>query len=426
MAASDSGGGANAASLTFAHLSDIHFAGYAPGAVFDLDSDQRRELVYDLENVVEKSGPLDALLIGGDIAGTGQEHEYKTAADWIAELCAKFDVQIERVYCVPGNHDVDWNVINGDPVIRTLQEDLLACRVDQFNSRLERLVSQGPHRALLLSGLDAYNEFAARYGCSFDLTEHRWEQVLPLGDLRLQIFGLASAIVAGPSDVQEPEHSLLALGPQGVIGRFKDTFTIVLCHHPPAWLRDRASVERYLQRGHLQLYGHDHSFNVARSGAGVRVDAGAVHPARSEAKWEPSYNVIKLAVDEASKSVVNLDIYPRRLKEDGKFGPVDAVEVMQRHSVSTAFEAEEGETVITDEEAESVQEAPELTSVDERKVAQLFVSLSPERRLELGRELGLVQADDEALPEGARLRRIFEAARDQDKLFALRERIENG
>jgi predicted MPP superfamily phosphohydrolase len=405
-------------SFTFAHLSDIHLAGYEPGATFDVGAELRRELIYDLEKVTIDSGSLDGVLIGGDIAGTGKAEEYVAAVDWIDQLGEKFGFSHETVYCVPGNHDVDQDVVKGDPVIRTLQETLLSCRVDRFNPLLERLVSSGPRPELITSPLEAYNEFAGRYRCAMGVTEHRWRQVLRLGPYALQIIGLASPIVSGPSDAKEGRLSALALGAQGTIGRFKDTFTIVLCHHPPSWLRDREFVEHYLQRGHLQLYGHEHTFQVAPSGAGLRVDAGAVHPTRDEGDWHPAYNVIALRPDEAQESVVTVDVYPRRLLDDGCFGPVDPEEPMQRFPISVALNAPPA-----DVPPEPAQEPPSQNPPDERAIAYDFVGLSPERRLQIGLDLDLLGPEDEDLPEGVRMRRIFDLARENDKLDTLKEHI---
>lgn len=404
--------------FNFAHLSDIHFAGYAAGAVFDLESDIRNELVIDLQQLVERAGPLDALLIGGDVAGKGKTSEYKVAERWITELCGEFGIPTERVYCVPGNHDVDQQVIKGDPVLKTIQDSLLECRIDEIDARLEALLSSGDNRALLLSALEPYNQFAAQYECDMGISDLYWEQVVPFGEIKLQLIGLASPIVSGPSDVQVPEASRLVIGPQPrMIHRARDTFIIVLCHHPPSWLRDRESAETFLRRAHLQLYGHQHSFDVGRSGAGLRIDAGAVHPARDEDPWNPSYNLVSLLADGGEASDVTVDVYARQLLPEMKFGPISKEEDMSRDTISVKFEQASGAPPAP------LAEAPETTSVDEREFAQAYVSLSPDLRLNVGDSLGLLEEGDDGLPESARLRKIFQTARADQRLAELKERL---
>jgi predicted MPP superfamily phosphohydrolase len=407
--------------FAFVHFSDIHLANYKGGATFDVGADLRRELVYDLEKVVESSGDLDGVLLGGDIAGTGKEEEYEQAAAWIDQLGEKFGIATEeRVYCVPGNHDVDQAVIAEDPVLRALQDWLLTCRVDQFSRRLERLLAKGPHRGLAIAALEPYNKFAAHYGCGMLFEELRWIQVLELGPFRLQLVGLCSAVISGPSDSKDADLSALALGAQGMLGRFHDTFTLLLCHHPPSWLRDRTLIEPYLERAHLQLYGHEHTFDVASVGAGVRVDAGAVHPVWDQEGWHPSYNVIVLRVNSELDSTVDVDIYPRALQGDGKFGPLKPEEEMQRRSVSVALDATPPPAP-----PEPAQEPPQVSSDDERVLNFRFAELAPDRRIKIAAELGLLEGAEDDLPEGVQVRKIFERARDGGKLDALKEEMDD-
>lgn len=404
--------------FTFGHLSDIHLAGYREGATFDLDADIRRELVYDLERVVERSGPLNGLLIGGDVAGKGLPEEYLQAAQWIGELLERFEIPIEHVFCVPGNHDVNWSRIKDDSVLTTVQDALRNCSIDEFDSRLEELLTNGEHCGLVLAGLESYNEFAFQYGCAMAVDQQKWEHTFEFDGLRLHIVGLASAIISGPKDVQSAEESKLALGPQARIGRYRDTFTILLCHHPPSWLRDREATNPFLERAHLQLYGHEHSFSFKRSGAGFRIDAGALHPARDEKVWQPSYNVVSLQRGEGEGEMV-VDVYARALQKNQTFGPIDAGEELRREVVSMSFGDSGGLPL------EPVAEPPptDPEALTERQLARRFLALSVDERLTVGHELGLLSAADERLPEGARMRRIFEVARARGELRRLEERI---
>jgi predicted MPP superfamily phosphohydrolase len=406
-------------SFTFAHLSDIHFAGYAPNAVFDVDSDIRMELALDLEQLAPRSSLLDAILIGGDIAGKGKEAEYNAATTWIEELCEKFDIPEDHVYCVPGNHDVDQAKIREDPVLAALQQSLLRSPITTLDAELEALTTDKTHPGQLFRGLDAYNLFAARYRCAMGPDEQHWAQTIEVGGLKIHLVGLCSALLCGPTDSREAEQSQLALGPQGRLHRFADnTFTVMLCHHPPDWLRDREELQPFLERAQLQLYGHQHSFDLQRSGAGIRVDAGAVHPARGQDPWQPSYNLISLHWRESNPSEVFIDFYARRLGADQTFGPVDEEEEMRREKVTIGTAGPAGLPPVPP------APSPEVDPAEERKLARDFVALGSDRRRAIGEKLGLIGPSDEKLPEGMRLRRIFEVARQGGHFAELREQID--
>jgi predicted MPP superfamily phosphohydrolase len=405
--------------FTFAHLSDIHFAGYQPGAVFDINSDIRRELVIDLHALVARAGPLDAILISGDIAGKGQQSEYEAAAGWIDELCREFEVPLEMVFCVPGNHDVYRPAITEDSVLAVAQKSLLECRLENFDPLLEKLFMNSQHPGLLMRGLEPYNEFAARYRCEMDLSQQRWSWTTEMGDLKIHLVGLASAILCGPEDVRKAEHSHLALGPQARIPRFVDgTVTIILCHHPPAWLRDYSGVATFIERAHLQLYGHEHSFGLTPSGKGFRVDAGAVHPSRDEDPWLPSYNLISLYRADGDPSEITVDFYPRCLQDNQTFSAMEAGEDMRRETISVLAPETTGGP------PEPAAESPPADPIEERQIARRFVGLDRDTRLRIGVDLGLIGEAEKRLPEGVRLRHVFDRARAEGRLTELGEKID--
>lgn len=121
--------------LVLLHLSDVHLGGYVEGAAFDEDEDLRLEFERDLERVIQVAGRAGGIVLGGDIAGHGAAEEFDSATAWITHLCERLQVSEDDVYCVPGNHDVDWSTWDADPVLRALQEQLLDC---QTGSPLDR------------------------------------------------------------------------------------------------------------------------------------------------------------------------------------------------------------------------------------------------------------------------------------------------
>lgn len=406
--------------FTFAHLSDIHFAGYRDGAVFDVESIIRHELACDLRALVEKAGPIDAILIGGDVAGRGTEAEYKQAAEWIDVLCQEFGVPPEMVFCVPGNHDVYRPAIEGDRLLRTAQEVLLDCSPEELGVRLEELFTDERHPGLLLSGLDNYNLFAARYSSAIKPDDHRWTWTSQFGDLKIHIVGLSSAILCGPGDVPTADQSRLAIGPQARVKRFDDdTVTILLCHHPPAWLRDYNLHATFVERAHLQLYGHEHSFALAPSGEGYRIDAGAVQPSRKGDTCQPSYNVISLYRDPGNPARLTLDLYARQLGDDHIFTAVEEGEDLRRESISLGTPPTTAGTP-----PEPVAPSPAPDPIEERYLARRLFEIGRDTRTRIGQELGLLGEAEEGLSEGVRWRRALEQARAEERLAELKEKVD--
>src|SRR3546814_5092279 len=89
------------------HIADIHFR--EPQCTRpDTDPDRafRARMVQDVRDRVAELGPIGAILIGGDIAFKAHPDEYACALAWIEQLIAVTGCSHERVYVVPGNHDV--------------------------------------------------------------------------------------------------------------------------------------------------------------------------------------------------------------------------------------------------------------------------------------------------------------------------------
>nr|VFJ95018.1 MAG: Calcineurin-like phosphoesterase superfamily domain-containing protein [Candidatus Kentron sp. LFY] len=89
------------------HISDIHFR--APDCTTpDLDPERpfRIHLLRDARNRIATLGPVGAILVTGDIAYKADPVEYDTAFRWLEELANLCECPLERVYVVPGNHDL--------------------------------------------------------------------------------------------------------------------------------------------------------------------------------------------------------------------------------------------------------------------------------------------------------------------------------
>lgn len=281
------------------HLSDIHFR--EPECTTpELDENRhvRTRLMQDARRRCKALGGLDAILVGGDIAFKGHPDEYDAAHDWLVQLAEQCGCPLERVYVIPGNHDIDRGVIARSQATQNTHRAIRqAADHARKNVLLAQLRDDDAGRALF-SPLSAYNAFAARFNCQVSPPNNiYWRQELPLGGgLRLRINGLTSTLLSGEAGRVEDRD--LYLSPlQTAFDPEDDVVHLVLCHHPPDWLIDGDDVDDAIRgRAAIHLFGHKHRQRVQQDTSYIRFSSGAVNPDRTEGNWQPGYNLIDLKV----------------------------------------------------------------------------------------------------------------------------------
>src|SRR5215208_684358 len=102
-------------------IADIHFQYPICNTQMDPDRPFRTMLIKDAGTLTKKLGAVDAILVCGDIAFAGLKEEYEAALEWLTELSEACQCSLDRVFVVPGNHDVDRNVIRGSASVRNVQ-----------------------------------------------------------------------------------------------------------------------------------------------------------------------------------------------------------------------------------------------------------------------------------------------------------------
>lgn len=249
--------------VRFLHVSDLHLR---PGRVKRYDQDRVLRGLLDLLEHDRPSFPLDLVFVTGDLAWSGDEGEYVSVVELLRALVDTTGVPPERMFVVPGNHDVDRSV--GKWLLRTLGTDADSIaffeeasarsfhrrKLEAYETGLRPLL--GPTRSL---GLEVGAE-------AVEMVEVR--------GTRLAIASFNSAWFSqGDSD-----QGQLWLGEPGVsraLDRIADeeaAFAIALLHHPFDYLHEieRDLVEHRFERGFdLVLRGHLHA-NKTRSIASQR------------------------------------------------------------------------------------------------------------------------------------------------------------
>lgn len=260
-------GGERPPRLRLIHLSDIHFGGY--GAGWDEDADQRHQLIADVKHLLAADEkPADGILVGGDVAFSGHRDQYALAHEWLERLREASGCPEGAVWAVPGNHDVDRDEVDRSHILRDFRTAVRDCVLQDLDGLLsERLAKDGAGETLV-NPLKAYNDFAFNFGCATSSRHpYWWDAPFRLGDMPVLLWGLNSALVSDSVDAggdSEQDANLVLGSHQCKVREEPGEIRIVLCHHPPSWLRDWERVEPFLERGHVVLWGHEHSYSCVQ------------------------------------------------------------------------------------------------------------------------------------------------------------------
>jgi Calcineurin-like phosphoesterase/GTPase-associated adaptor domain len=414
--------------LTFLHLSDLHIGQDGPAAV-DRDVDPREELIKDAERILGATGAVvTGVLISGDIAHSGEPDQYRRAGEWLDRLCAALKIPSENVWLVPGNHDFarDLRTPLWSNACKTLRE----CPIEEIDEHLRPYLGS-KDREVLLAPLDPYHEFAEGYECVPEGPVQFWKVDFDLSEqVHLRIVGLNTAIL---SDGSEREDGLV-IGENALQRwRKKDTFVLAMWHHPLELVRDGERASAYLNaRAAVHLFGHEHSHRLSEEGSVLSVSAGALHPRRGEAGWDPRYNFI--TVEAAGKTVADglkVSIMPRRWSPKltsfaGEDGEVDPKTVDFR--LGTRSEPDPGaeltpvpEPVNTSGESYEAEGERRQGRVANRRrrLKHLYGTLPLVKRVIIAAGLGLLEDGDRTLDGIGLTRLVIDRAADRGQLGEL-------
>ncbi len=198
--------------------------------------------------------PIDLICFTGDLAQSGQAHEYAEASAFVDELLAVLKLPKSRFFCVPGNHDVDRTVHPGH---------LSGARAASTRAPVpaEMLARGEFYRAWLNEqGLTHLLAPAGKLGYRVSLTH---------GGVPLHLIGLDSAWLAGDAHdagrlrvTDEQVGRLLTDGKGHPLPGHK----LALIHHPLGDLADGTQVEGLLTEWGvgLLMHGHVHASKLSR------------------------------------------------------------------------------------------------------------------------------------------------------------------
>jgi predicted MPP superfamily phosphohydrolase len=284
--------------FTWVHLSDLHFGAGTTGYRFDHKA-VMRAIGRDLAAHAPRS--VDRIFVTGDIAFSATPKEYDEAKTWLEKTVQAAGVSLDRLRLVPGNHDIDRQIIKKTPLLRSAHHAARDRQVD-----LDDLLADKEGRAVLAAKLEPYRSFVSTFaGHPPPLPDNGidWVEILdanPAGHGPLRIVGLSTVWTSDDLDGKDLKgkgfvrNLMLA---QAQLDRTSgeatgNDLTFVLTHHPPDWIapdgakRLRSELARL---PHIHLCGHVHDAEAGitkrygRSGRSLWYVAGAAHSDPAEA-----------------------------------------------------------------------------------------------------------------------------------------------
>ncbi len=280
------------ATITWLHLSDLHFRAEARQA-WDEDV-VLRALLADVREQRAAGLAPDLILVSGDVAFSGAPAEYDLARAFFDDLLAATGLERDRLFLVPGNHDVDRAKIG------FMAKQMAPTLTSRY--AVNALLADADARRTFFARFEGYATFVNGYlGAwqTFDNDRYFYVRALDLAGCRLAVLGLNSAWLAQGGD--EDRHRL-ALGERQVRPALDAArgaeLRIALLHHPFEWLQDgdrEDSSALLAQECAFVLQGHMHQVGLLQARTpdsnAFLVAAGACYETRQHPN---AYNFVRL------------------------------------------------------------------------------------------------------------------------------------
>ena len=309
------------------HISDLHMR--------EAENAQRQAvlsaMLEDIRNRSTTEGQFDFLVVTGDLAFSGQRSEYELVAEFLDELAASIGLSLGRIFCVPGNHDVQRErskmCFRGARDALKNESDVYGFLADD-DERENLLLRQEDYRAFEMSFLGGRERECTEDGLGY-------VSIVEVDDLRIAIMELNSSwlseggvsdegkLLIGESQVMNAIDRAKVHRPHVVLG---------LQHHPFDMLQrfDRRSVQRRMEEAcHFVHCGHLHDPEVkevvAASGRCITITAGASFESRVARN---TYTIIDLDPLAGKADVVFVEYNPQ----------VSAYEYVSKRSLNYAID----------------------------------------------------------------------------------------
>jgi len=335
-------------------------------------------------------------------------------------------------YVVPGNHDVDRAHVQPTfPLWASHAEIRTHATPAHWRVTIQTQLQKDPSK-LLLSPFHAYNDFAQGCACASTADDLAWNQVFPrpleLGS-RVRVWGLNSALISDEADA--PGKLLVSEFQTSKVANVPGEINIVMSHHPPDWLMDKAELRKVLRRfAPVALFGHEHDARLLADDRQVQLFAGALQPERDAAGWRPTYHVLQVAVEGTVEHPRLLVRVHTREFHNYAFRPwrnEDDTFVFERRLGLPPWTppASPPQGAVLDSKAAVLTSTAEMTALADisamdaqRRLLVSFFQLRTPQRYEAAFKAGLLRDGDDVLDPQVMWAKVFRRATNENKLAA--------
>jgi hypothetical protein len=251
-----------------------------------------------------------------------------------------------------------------------------------------------------------------------------------------------STLVSDSLD-DDAQYRLILGDIQGRITRQDGVEYVILCHHPPTWLRDRDRLtDIWNQRARLQLFGHKHRQRIDQINQSVVLSSGAAHPNRREPNWQPAYNILEIWVcGQDSDRQLKINVYPRvwndaenlfQAEYDSNGSPVRSfslsIDNWQVPATMPVPELATKETTTSFSNSEELAVEETVSELERkmnpaRRLTYRFLRLPYRKRMKISLNLELIEDEDSGLQDAELFSRVFRRAEEKRLLENLWQKV---
>lgn len=267
----------------FLHLSDLHYQLTSSDSKFNFDIDERQNDIIDalLADIEEenKKRKINFVVFSGDLVQSGLESNFQNFHEnFAAPLMQKLGLPMERLFIVPGNHDIRITDIPEGQMVhdKNVVEDLI--RNNNVEEAFEKLCigNAEEYLNLLLRRFEPFNKYKSSLYQSDTLAENgEKHRILPLfsihifshGNYQIGVACFNSCFTCFSEKSAECINQLYF--PMAQINCAAKELEnvqvkIAVFHHPIYWFRNWANSDstrvesRLIEKFDFIMYGHVH------------------------------------------------------------------------------------------------------------------------------------------------------------------------